>query len=161
MPGTALITIVVLVVVLSVVALRVLPRRGPVRVRPAVALPRPAVAGVMSAVAAFGFLGLLYPFAGARHPAFTHGDRVIFPMLAAAALAVGAGVAVWRWTAAAGWTDTHRLAVVSGALIAHTVFGVVANTHSTPDTVGLTVIGVVMTILLGLLARRLGGALAR
>jgi hypothetical protein len=156
-PGTALITIVVLVVVLSVVALRVLPRRGPARVRSAIALPGPAIAGVMSAVAAFGFLGLLYPFAGARHPAFTHGDRVLVPMFAAAALAVGVGLALWRWTAAAGWTNTHRLAVISGALIAHTVFGIVANTHTTPDTVGLTVIGVVMTILLGLLARRLGG----
>ena len=154
-PGTALITIVVLVVVLSVVALRVLPRRRPAR--SAAAPPRPAIAGVLSAVAAFGFLGLLYPFAGARHPAFTHGTWVLVPMLAAAALAVGAGVALWRWTAAAGWTDTHRLAAVSGALVAHTVFGVVANTHTAPDTVGLTVIGVAMTVLLGLLARRLGG----
>jgi hypothetical protein len=155
-PGTALIVIVVLVVVLSVIALRVLPQR-PARVRPAVVVPRPGVAGVVSAVAAFGFLGLLYPFAGARHPAFTHGAWVPVPMLTAAGLAVCAGLALWRWTAADGWTNTHRLAVISGALIAHTVFGVVANTHTTPDTVGLTVIGVVMTILLGLLARRLGG----
>ena len=102
-------------------------------------------------------LGLLYPFAGARHPAFTHGAWALVPMLAAAALAVGAGVALWRWTAAAGWTNTHRLAAISGALIAHTVFGVVANTHTTPDTVALTVIGVAMTILLGLFAGRLGG----
>ncbi len=155
-PGIALIVIVVLVVVLSVVALRVLPRR-PARVRPAVVGARPNVAGGASAVAAFGFLGLLYPFAGARHPAFTHGAWVLVPMLAAAALAVGVGVALWRWTAAEGWTPTHRLAVVSGALIAHTVFGIVANTHTAPDTVGLTVIGVVMTVLLGRLARRLDG----
>jgi hypothetical protein len=157
LPGTALVTIVVLVVVLSVVALRVLPRRGPASARPAVAVPRAEVAGVVSAVAVFGFLGLLYPFAGARHPAFTHGAWVPVPMLVVAAPAVGAGVALWRWTAAAGWTNTHRLAVISGALVAHTVFGIVANTHTTPDTVGLTVTGVVMTILLGLLARRLGG----
>ncbi len=151
-PGTALIVIVVLVVVLSVVALRVLPRR-PSRVRSAVAPPRPEVAGVTSAVAAFGFLGLLYPFAGARHPAFTHAAWVLVPMFAAAALAVGVSIALWRWT----WTNTWRLAAISGALVAHTVFGVVANTHTVPDTVGLTVIGVAMTILLGLLARRRGG----
>ncbi|MFB9840450.1 hypothetical protein, partial [Actinoallomurus acaciae] len=120
-------------------------------------VPRPAVAGVVSAVAVFGFLGLLYPFAGARHPAFTHGAWVPAPMLVAAGLAMGVGVALWRWTAAAGWTSRHRLAAISGALIAHTVFGVVANTHTAPDTVGLMVIGVVMTILLGLLGRRLEG----
>ncbi|MGI5224679.1 hypothetical protein [Actinoallomurus sp. CA-142502] len=156
LPGAALIVIVVLVVVLSVVALRVLPRRA-ARVRAAVAVPRPAVAGVVSAVAALGFIGLLYPFAGARHPAFTHGAWVLVPMLAAAALAVGAGLALWRWTAAADWTSRHRLAAISGALIAHTVFGVVANTHTVPDTAGLTVIGVVMIVLLVLLGRRLDG----
>jgi hypothetical protein len=153
LPAAALVVIVALVVLLSVVALGVLPRR-PARVRAAVAVPRPGVAGVVSAVAAFGFLGLLYPFAGARHPAFTHGAWVPVPMLAAAALAVCVGVAVWRWTAAEGWTRRHRLAAITGALIAHTAFGIVANTHTAPDTVGLTVIGVVMTILLILLGRR-------
>jgi hypothetical protein len=156
LPGAALIVIIALVAVLSVVALRFLPRR-PSRVRPAAVVPRPGVAGAVSAVAAFGFLGLLYPFAGARHPAFTHGALVPVPMLAAAVLAVCTGVALWRWTATDRWTSRHRLAAVSGALIAHTVFGVVVNTHTAPDTVGLTVIGVVMTLLLGLLGRRLGG----
>jgi hypothetical protein len=156
LPGTALIVIVAMVVVLGAVALRVLPRRA-ARIRSAVAVPRPGITGVVSAVAAFGFLGLLYPFAGARHPAFTHGAWTLVPMLAAAGLAVGAGVALWRWTAAVGWTTRHRLAAISGALIAHTVFGIVANTHTLPDTIGLMVIGVVMTILLGLLGRRLDG----
>ena len=117
----------------------------------------PCYWALASALAAFGFLGLLYPFAGARHPAFTHGVWVLIPMLGAAGLAVGLGVALWRWTAAVGWTSRHRLAAISGALIAHTVFGIVANTHTAPDTVGLMVIGVVMTILLGLLGRRLEG----
>lgn len=138
-----------LIAPVSVVALRILPR-CPARVRSAIAPPRPGAAGVTSAVAAFGFLGLLYPFAGARRPAFTHGYWVLVPMLAAAVLAVGVGIAVGRWT----WTNTHRLAAVSGALIAHTAFGVVANTHTAPDTLGLTAIGVAMTMLLGLLARR-------
>lgn len=149
LPGAALITIVALAVVLTVVALRLR-----TRVRPTtIAVPRPVTVGVSCALAAFCFLGLLYPFAGARHPAFTHGAGVPVPMLTAAALAAAVGLSLRRWGAAADWTRRHQLAAITGALVAHTTFGAVAKTRTVLDTLSLVALGAVMVLLLGRLSR--------
>ncbi|MBB5775726.1 hypothetical protein [Nonomuraea jabiensis] len=124
---------------------------------PATALqttPTPPVVACLAGTAAFGYLALLFPFGGAQHPAFTQGGWVAVPMVAAALLAVAAGMLLRRWTAHDGWRDQHSLALAGGALVAHTVFGVIANGENTTDRVSLAALGLVMIALLALLARR-------
>jgi hypothetical protein len=155
LPATAFAVIIALIAVLSVLALRVLPRRPAPQRSATSSPPRPAVVGMSLGVATLGFIGLLIPFAGAHQPAFTHGNWVLVPMLAAAVLAALAGLALRKWSSAESWTDRHLLAAITGALAAHTAFGVVARTHTPLDTISLTVLGIVMLLLLGLLDRRM------
>lgn len=158
-PPAALLGFTTLVAVLAIIALWVLPRRAGRRHPTGQATlrrpPRPAVVGMLCGAGALGFLGLLFPFGGASQPAFTHGLWVLAPMLAAAALAVGVGLVLRRWSAAPCWTRRHRLVAITGALVAHTAFGVAAKAHTTLDVAGLTAIGVVLVVLLAVLDRRL------
>ena len=146
-PLPAAITVVVLIAALSVVALRLLPRRagrGPAPVAP----PSPAAAGLVCGATVLAFMALLFPFGGAQQPAFTHGMWVLVPMAVAAVLAVVVGLRLVRWSAASTWTDRHRLATIGAAVIAHTVFGTVAATHTIPDKVMMSALVIVMTVLL-------------
>ncbi|GAA0256845.1 hypothetical protein GCM10009527_061070 [Actinomadura nitritigenes] len=150
LPGGAALTILALCAALTVLALGVLPRlpRPPSRGAP----PAPRVLGVICGVASFGYLALLFPFAGADHSAFVPRAWAPVPMAAAALLAAATAVPLLR---TGGWTDRHRLAAISGALVGHTAFGLVANTGSVPDALGLTVIAAAMVSLLAALGRRL------
>ncbi|MEU6711447.1 hypothetical protein ABZ897_08175 [Nonomuraea sp. NPDC046802] len=150
-PPAALAAFVLAIAVLVLLALRFAPRPPSAVPR---TIPAPPVVACLAGVVAFGYLALLFPFGDARHPAFTQGGWVVVPMVAAALLAVVAGVLLRRWTAHGGWRDRHSLALASGALVAHTVFGVIANGENTTDRVSLAALGVVMVGLLALLARR-------
>ncbi|MFI6793104.1 hypothetical protein ACIBG4_37830 [Nonomuraea sp. NPDC050383] len=150
-PPAALAAFVLVIAVLAVLALRFVPRPPAAAPR---TVPTPPVVACLAGVVAFGYLALLFPFGGARHPAFTEGGWVVVPMVAAALLAVVAGVLLRRWTAHGGWGDRHSLALAGGALVAHTVFGVIANGENVTDRVSLAVLGLVMIGLLALLARR-------
>ncbi|MFI9591383.1 hypothetical protein [Nonomuraea sp. NPDC052265] len=157
-PWPMLAGLLLAVAVLAVTALRVLPpaHRPPARppASPAAGVPAPAAVAVGAAIVAFGYLALLFPFGGARHPAFTQGGWVAVPMVAAALLAVAAGLLVRRWAAHGAWRDLHGLALAGGALAGHTAFGVLANGDTVADRVGLAVLGLVTAGLLALLARR-------
>ncbi|GAA2142208.1 hypothetical protein [Actinomadura napierensis] len=150
LPGDTALVILALCAVLAFVALSVLPRlrRPPLPGVP----PAPWKLGAVCSLASFGFLALLFPFAGADHSAFVPRAWVPMPMAAAALLAVCTAFYLAR---TGGWTDRHRLAAISGALVAHTAFGFAANTDNVPDAVGLAVIAAVMIYLLQALARRL------
>ncbi|MEU7749637.1 hypothetical protein [Nonomuraea sp. NPDC049158] len=158
------------VALLAVLALRVVPRTshpipGTSPTVPQTARHSSAPAAGMGAVpgswavaafgglVAFGYLALLFPFGGATQPAFTRGNWVWVPMLAAAALAVLAWWLVRRWTTSGGWTDRHNLALAGGALVAHTAFGVLANAATLTERAELTALGLVMIGLLALLGR--------
>ncbi|WP_153265405.1 hypothetical protein [Nonomuraea phyllanthi] len=143
-------------------------------------VPGPGAVFGFGAVAAFGYLALLFPFGGATRPAFTHGGWVAVPMAGAAVLAVVAAWLLRRWTSggqwmtggrgqwtadgpstadgtrAAGscWTDRHSLALVAGALVAHTGFALISNADTAADRAGLAAVGVIMVCLLALLDRR-------
>ncbi|GAA4190984.1 hypothetical protein [Microbispora amethystogenes] len=121
--------------------------------------PAPAAAGLFGAVAAFAYLALLFPFGGATRPAFTHGGWVLVPMSAAVVVAVAVAWLLRRWTADGRWTDRHSLALASGALVAHTAFGLISNTDTAADRAGLAAVGVVMAGLLAVLGRRVAGLL--
>jgi hypothetical protein len=148
------------VVLLGVIALRVLPRRTN---RPATTgartpaprdAPTPAAVGLYGAMAGFGFMTLIFPFGGARQPAFTHGDWVLLPMAAAAAVALGSAPLVERWSQATDWDDWRRLWLIGGALLAHTTFGVIGVVHTWPDRVGLVAIAALCTATVVPLLRR-------
>ncbi|NUR91644.1 MAG: hypothetical protein HOY71_46860 [Nonomuraea sp.] len=96
--------------------------------------PRPWVLAAAGAVAAFGYLALLFPFAGLH--------LGVWGMAGALLLLVGAAVLL-RW-----WSDLHALALAGGALAGHTAFGVVANADTVADRVSLALLGVLMVALL-------------
>ncbi|MGW2156621.1 hypothetical protein [Nonomuraea sp. NPDC001699] len=138
----------------AVLALRVLPPTAPPPAGVAGDVPAPAVVAAGAAVVAFGYLALLFPFGGARHPAFTQGGWVVAPMVAAALLAVTAGLLLRRWAVGGAWRDRHSLALAGGALAGHTAFGVLANAETVADRAGLAVLGLAVAALPALLARR-------
>ncbi|MET9241380.1 hypothetical protein [Nonomuraea sp. NPDC003709] len=152
-PPAVLAAFVLAIAVLAVLALRFVPRPTDVPAAAPRTVPAPPVVACLAGVMAFGYLALLFPFGGAQHPAFTQGGWVAVPMLAAALLAVVAAVLLRRWTAPGGWHDRHSLALAGGALVAHTVFGVIANGENTTDRLSLAALGLVMTVLLALLSR--------
>ncbi|GAA4636386.1 hypothetical protein GCM10023196_085910 [Actinoallomurus vinaceus] len=154
-PAAALLGFLAVIAVLSTTALWLLPKAGRSRRSPTgTPVPSPAVVATACGIATLLFMGLLYPFGGAHRSAFTHGDWTLVPMVLAAAVAVAAGATLRRWSAATAWTRRHLLAAVTGALVAHTLFGLVADTHTIADGVALAVAGVIMCVLLALLDRR-------
>jgi hypothetical protein len=87
-------------------------------------------------------------------PAFAKGPLVIIPMVCALAIVALMAWTLRHWTAGRGWNDRHRLALVSGAVISHSVVGGTILTKSTVDRVGVGVLGLVLIVLLVLLAKR-------
>ncbi|WP_436520335.1 hypothetical protein [Actinoplanes sp. HUAS TT8] len=136
MSPVAAAAILTLALLVTLAALRV--RRLPAD-RPATPskVPSPAVTAVVTGAAGFAFVALLFPFAGATGSFFTHGAWGFAPMAAAAAIAVGAGLLMRRWTAARAWTPAHLVAAALGATVGHAVFGLIANAGTGPDRVFL------------------------
>lgn len=144
---------VVLVLVLAALLLRPVQRRraatdsGP-------AAPAPIAMGIVAAGGTFLWFALtvLWPSWGgwARAiPAFV-------PILLALVVAALACVACRAWATRAGWSDRHRLAVVSGALLSSMAVGFVANDLSDPvNLIGKIVLNVAAAGCLVLLARKL------
>jgi hypothetical protein len=148
---------VLAVAVLAVVALRVLPRRALPR-SPGTGVPAAPVVGACGAGATLAFMALIFPFGGAKQPAFTHGLWVLLPMAAAAAVALGSLWVLARWSRAAAWGDRHRLWLIGGALLAHTAFGAVGVVHTALDRVGLVALAALTAVLVAALLRRTRGA---
>jgi dolichyl-phosphate-mannose--protein O-mannosyl transferase len=123
----------VLVLVAMITALVITAVR--VRVRPAAPLapPAPRLVGLGAAAATFGFLMLLWPFAGATRSFFTHGAWTLIPMAVAALIAIGTVVGLRRWSASPEWTGRHLLVATLGALLAHTAFGLVGHADTVAD----------------------------
>ncbi|HZR39370.1 MAG TPA: hypothetical protein VFB12_04595 [Ktedonobacteraceae bacterium] len=146
------ILVVLIVIVLVVVALGVLPRKAPGS-RLLVSAPQPWVVLLVSGIAAFLWLALLGMLWWVQ-PAFARWPLVLFPMLSALAVL---GVMIWlvrQWAQSRDWSDRHLLALCSGALVSHTLVGILVITHTTADRVGLIVLGLVMIVLLVLFAIR-------
>lgn len=112
-----------LIVALGLLALVVLPRRrlSPQR-RVARSAPRPGVVGFVSLYLTMAFLTTLLPLGLGTGLLF--GDlmppvlRLIFGPLTA----IPFGWLVLRWRTAAGWSDRHRIWLIGGSLVSHTVF---------------------------------------
>ncbi|GAA2702583.1 hypothetical protein [Actinoplanes palleronii] len=119
------------------------PETPPTASRP----PSPAVVAGWSGGAAFAFLALIFPFAGAEQPSFTHGAWALLPMAAAALVATGIGHALRRWTATPTWTPAHLLGAALGAVVGHTLFGLLANASTLPDRLFLAALALTTTAL--------------
>ncbi|MFC8796633.1 hypothetical protein ACFT2C_02770 [Promicromonospora sp. NPDC057138] len=98
---------------------------------------------------------LTFPMFGARQPAFTHGATVLVPMVAAAALAALAVITIGRLSRSTAWTERHTLALIAGALIAHSIGGLVIMAHTTVDRLGLIAIIILTGLAMLVLDRRL------
>lgn len=143
----------VAVVALAVVALVVLPPDRPVA-GPAPVPDRRTLA-LASGVATLVLIGLTFPLFGARQPAFSQGAVVLVPLVAAAIVACVAYRLLAGMASAPGWTDRHTLAVVGGALVGHSLVGVVAIAKTTVDRLGLVAIIALTVAALAFLDRRL------
>jgi hypothetical protein len=111
----ALLLAALAVMVLVVLALVVAPRW--VAVSDAKDVPAPFMVGLVALVAGVLFFAirLFFPAVPAVPP--------LLPILLYAGLYAGMGLLVWRWATAAGWTDQHQLALVSGLLLTYMLYG--------------------------------------
>jgi len=146
---------VVAIAVLAVLALRVLPRRP----RPApVADPRPAPrpwdAALRGAAGTLAFILLIFPFGGARQPAFTHGAWAFVPMAAAAVVAVGMLLLIRHRVRTTAWSDLTTVGLVTGALLAHTAVGILVFGRDPVERAGLELISGMTLCLMLWLGRR-------
>ncbi|WP_412537738.1 hypothetical protein R8Z50_17900 [Longispora sp. K20-0274] len=142
-----------LVVVLGVLALTVVPVPGASETDAGV--PRPVVLFLAAGGAVLVFFALTFPMFGARQPAYTRGWVVLIP-LGAAAVGVFAGYrALTRWARSVRWGDRHSLALMAGALVAHSLGGMVIMAHTPVDRLGLAAIIVLTVLGLALLDRRI------
>ena len=83
-------------------------------------------------------------------PVFAQWPLTLVPMLSAIAVAAALAVLVRRWTAARNWNDVHRLAIVSGAVISHSLIGGVIFTSTTFDRIGIAVLGLTLLSILAI-----------
>lgn len=136
---------------LAWIALRVVPRfPAPQTTAPA---PRPAVVGLVSAVATFVFLLLTLPLALRPGSGTILGEIVPgpVPIVFAGLVALGTGWSVLRWSASPAWSQQHQIWMVGGILVAHTAFMMPASWTSVLAGSATLVVEVA---LLALLARR-------
>lgn len=137
-PFVIIIGCVVAIIALGIIALKVLPRKKAVET---------TTAKVPSAKHLIGFgtlntvivFGLMYPFAGAHQPLFLHGAWAYIPVAVGVLLAVGAYRVIVKWSHSTQWNVRTALALVSGALVGHTLFGLIAAHLKIVDRVGLVV----------------------
>ncbi|NKY35589.1 hypothetical protein HGA13_21305 [Nocardia speluncae] len=151
-PGAWTAGFILAIVALAATALYVLPGRATPEPAPAATAPRPVTAGLCSALATIVFLGLLLP--PGLGPDAVFGDRVArwLPVTAAVLVALGFGYAFLRWRGAANWAGRHRVWLVGGLLVGHTVFMMPAS-RSTALTGAITI--ALEVVLLVALARYL------
>lgn len=154
-PFGLMIAYAVTIVVIGIVALRVLPAKQSATrsQRPVPSAKKLSLFGAVSTMVVFG---LMYPFAGAHQPLFTRGAWAYLPIAAGLALAIFAYKAITNWGQSASWTSQRALALAGGALVGHTLFGLVAAHLKTVDRIGLGVMLLVMIWLLWRLYKKLG-----
>ncbi|WP_433220006.1 hypothetical protein ACQP00_16775 [Dactylosporangium sp. CS-047395] len=154
MPLAPALVFAAVALLLAVVALRVHLRPATaLRLRSALVPPRPLVVGLVTGVGALAFFVLVWPFGGAHQPLFTRGAWALLPMLGATIVVISLVYVMSRWSAAAGWTRAHVIAACTGALAAHTTFGLIGQASGALDR-GFLAAVVLATLALGTVAAR-------
>lgn len=114
----------VAIAALAVIGLRVLPRRDRLKARrPDRRAPRGGIVGFVSMYLTMAFLTTLLPL-GLAGSDMLFGDAMSPPLrlLFGAMTAVPFAIVVARWRLAADWDDRHRIWLIGGVLVSHTVF---------------------------------------
>ncbi len=144
---------IVAIIILAIVALRIMPRKRPSALsdRSVPSSKKLVLTGAISTIAVFG---LMYPFAGAHQPLFTHGAWAYIPVGAGTLLAIFVYETVRKWSRSTRWNTRSALALASGALVGHTIFGLVAAHLNVYDRIGLGIILVIMAWFLRRLFRK-------
>jgi len=156
-PAAVLIGCVVAIVALAVIALRLMPRKQPSAMLDT-AVPSPknlVITGVVATVVVFG---LMYPFAGAHQPVFTHGYWAYVPIAIGTILAAYLYKTIRGWSKSKQWDARRILALASGALVGHTLFGMIAAHLPVVDRIGLGILLIIMAWLLYRLYRKQSSA---
>lgn len=144
---------VMAIIALSVIALRFVPRKQ-VSATSDHSVPSPKVlvfTGLVSTVVVFG---LMYPFAGAHQPLFMQGAWAYIPVAFGTLLALAVYKTIQYWTRSRQWNTRLALALVSGALVGHTLFGLASARLTSLDRVALGVMLAIMVWLLYMLYRK-------
>ncbi len=140
---TALITLT-----LAVVALVILPQNA-ARLKRHTNAPQPWLVLVVTCIASLvwhALLGLLWRV----QPVFAHWPLVLVPTLGALAVIVVMTWLLCQWAVTCDWNDRHRLALVVGALLSHSLFGGAILTKTMVDRAGVAV-QIFVTIVLSIL----------
>lgn len=145
--------VLVVVAALFVIALVVLP--APSHRVTSTPVPGLATLFTVATLATWLFFFLTFPIFDAKQPAFTSGNWVLLPMIGATILAAGAVRTITRLSRSSHWTPRHTLWLAGGALVGHSLGGIVVMSRTLVDGVGLAVITVITVVLLVLLDRRL------
>jgi hypothetical protein len=139
----------------AIMALKVMPAKT-VTALTENAIPSRRMLGMTGLVGTVVLFGLINPYGGP----FVHNYWAFLPMILFIAVAFGLLSVIRRWAKSSQWTDRHTLALASGALIGHSVFGLVAAHLELYDRIGLAVLIAVMIWLLILLDRKVQKNLA-
>lgn len=142
MVGAALVAAALVAVALGWPAREKSPAAAPQPGAHAPAAWQVALLAALAAAAWFALLDLPH--------ALREGALALLPMLAALALVAALVVGIRRWSASQAWSDLHRLALASGALLISMLFGLLFVTAGSPvDQLGQ---GCLSLAALGLLA---------
>ncbi|QBD75867.1 hypothetical protein EPA93_07535 [Ktedonosporobacter rubrisoli] len=114
-------------------------------------VPRPWLLGLLAFVMSLLWYVLLFINAG-----LMPGLPVAVPLLSGLLMAGISFLLIWYWSASSAWQDTHRLALISGALLACMLEGFIMFGNAQPiDLIGKIVLNVAALIGLFWLRRRL------
>lgn len=170
-PVPLVITFAVFIVVMGIIALFVLPRRCGVdgsRLAPRTAPADNGIASVHlwwwrigAGAAVLVGMFLTFPMFGAAQPAFTQGRLVIVPLVLTVVLAAACGYVLNAAVRSHQWSDRHTLAVIAGALVAHSLGGMAFFMPDTVNLIGLVVIIVATILAMIALDRRLQKLISR
>jgi hypothetical protein len=155
-PPTYLIGYLIAVIVIVVIALRLMPRRNDRRPTTPAEVPTIRSLYVGTGVLTVVAFALVFRMLGSTQPVFTHGRWVLVPMVAALLLLAVVTRVLVRLSRRARWTDRHVLAVCGGALVGHSLAGMLIFGRSNIDNyIGLAIVIVVTVLLVARLDRHL------
>lgn len=143
--------VLLIVLLLTIVALYVLPRQENQGKRSR-SVPIPSGIALFAGISAF--IGLSVPALLWRvMPAIAQFPLVLIPLLLPPLIALVLFRVVRQWREAVAWNDRHLLALISGLLIAHTVVGWLLFSKTVERGISIGVMGLIMVIVLLVLAR--------
>jgi len=130
---------VVAIIAVGFTALRVVPRK---QIAAATNTPVPSATQLTAfgAVGTVVVFGLMFPFAGAHQPLFTQGAWAYVPIALGVALTAWIYRLITNWSRSAHWSSRAAIALAGGALVGHTLFGLLAAKLQIVDRIGLAVI---------------------